>query len=99
MDSKPDVLTGKAIVAGIAIGKIKVLTTNIDKYLAAYKPGDAKVEQQRLEVAVAAAKDDLLNIISIAQQTKEDDKAKIMEAHLMMIGDPMVEDTISAENS
>ena len=97
MDSRPDVLTGKAIVAGIAIGKIKVLSANIDKYLAAYQPGDAKVEQQRLEIAVAAAKDDLLNIISIAQQTKEDDKAKIMEAHLMMIGDPMVEDTISAK--
>ena len=65
MDSRPDVLTGKAIVAGIAIGKIKVLSTNIEKYLTAYKVGDAKVEQQRLETAVAAAKDDLLNIILV----------------------------------
>lgn len=99
MDSKPDVLTGKPIVSGIAIGKIKVLSNNLDKYFAAYKTGDAKVELQRLEAAVNGAKDDLLNIISVAQQAKEEDKAKIMEAHLMMIDDPMVSDTIAGKIS
>ena len=99
METKPDVLTGRPIVQGIAIGKIKVLSSNLDKYFAAYVVGTPETELQRLQVAVQGAKDDLLNIISVANQAKEEEKAKIMEAHMMMIDDPMVGDTIAGKIS
>ena len=48
----PDVLQGKGVISGIAIGKVMLVSQNIDGYLAAYDAGDSESEIQKVHEAI-----------------------------------------------
>ena len=42
-----DKVTGKGVIAGIAIGKILLAGQNLDSYLVSYKPGKLDAEKKK----------------------------------------------------
>ena len=90
----PDVLQGKGVISGIAIGKVMLVSQNIDGYLAEYEPGDSESEIQKIRAAIQYVVADLENSVAILKEKESKDRAAIMEAHLMMAQDSALEDAI-----
>ncbi len=81
---------GKGVITGIAMGKIMLAGQNLDGYLVNYKPEDKDVEKEKAKAAIVAVAENLR--ASIEQMRKDDmaEQAAILEAHRMMIQDPMM---------
>lgn len=93
----PEVLRGKGVISGIAIGKVMLVSQNIDGYLADYKPGDVKSEAEKISVALKAIAEILQNNVRTLQEKEMPEQAAIMEAHRMMAQDPMMEESMMAK--
>ena len=50
-----DKVTGKGVIAGIAIGKILLAGQNLDSYLVSYKPGKLDAEKKKAALKAARA--------------------------------------------
>ncbi|MBE5780361.1 MAG: phosphoenolpyruvate--protein phosphotransferase [Clostridiales bacterium] len=92
----------KGIIAspGVAIAKAFVLShveVVIDEALAK----DTAAEVEKFRAAVAQTEDQLNNIIAITEERLSANEADVFRAHLMMLADPMFEETVldKIENS
>lgn len=93
----PKVLRGKGVIAGIAIGKIMLVSQNIDGYLAAYQAGDVQAEIEKASDALKAIAEILQSNVKTLKEKDMPEQAAIMEAHRMMAQDPMMEESILAK--
>ncbi|MDD6119565.1 MAG: phosphoenolpyruvate--protein phosphotransferase [Selenomonadaceae bacterium] len=88
---------GKGVISGIAMGKIMLAGQNLDGYLVNYKPEAKETEKQKAQAAITAVAENLRE--SIEQMKKDDmaEQAAILEAHRMMIQDPMMAQNIETK--
>lgn len=93
----PKVLRGKGVIAGIAIGKVMLVSQNIDGYLAAYQAGDVQAEIEKASDALKAVAEILQGNVKTLKEKDMPEQAGIMEAHRMMAQDPMMEESIMAK--
>ncbi|OLN33883.1 Phosphoenolpyruvate-protein phosphotransferase of PTS system [Desulfosporosinus metallidurans] len=89
-----EVLKGIGIVAGTAIGKIKVLSEDLSRHLHHYSVEAPVREVEKFLVALNQATEQVEKIIENANKHGEDKQAGIMEAHLAMLGDPMLKEAV-----
>lgn len=93
----PEVLRGKGVISGIAIGRVMLVSQNIDGYLADYKAGDKETEAKKIDVALTAIAEILQNNVRTLLEKEMPEQAAIMEAHRMMAQDPMMEESMMAK--
>jgi len=93
----PEVLRGKGVISGIAIGKVLLVGQNIDGYLADYKPESKTAELAKVEKALQAVTEILQKNVKTLQERDMPEQAAIMEAHRMMAQDPMMEDSMKSK--
>lgn len=93
----PEVLRGKGVISGIAIGKIMLVSQNIDGYLSAYGAGDIQAELEKVKKALKDVTEILQTNVKTLQEKNMPEQAAIMEAHRMMAQDPMMEESILAK--
>jgi phosphotransferase system enzyme I (PtsI) len=89
-----EVLQGQGVVAGVAIGRVMMVSQDLDQYMNEYQPGDAHTEQERLHEAIETAGRQLNQSIKGFKEKGQDDQAAIMEAHLMMVQDSVLAGSI-----
>ena len=87
-------LRGKGVISGIAIGKIMLAGQNLDGYLVNYKPADLATEKKKAEDALVAVAENLKTSVEKLQSQEMTEQAAIMEAHRMMVQDPMLGEKI-----
>ena len=90
-------IRGKGVISGIAVGKVMLAGQNLDGYLAAYKPGSVAEEQGKAEAALAAVTENLLATIDRLRKDEQTEQAAILEAHRMMVQDPMMAENIKTK--
>ena len=90
-------IRGKGVISGIAVGKVMLAGQNLDGYLAAYKPGTLAEEQGKAEAALAAVTENLLATIDRLRKDEQTEQAAILEAHRMMVQDPMMAGNIKTK--
>ena len=90
-------IRGKGVISGIAVGKVMLAGQNLDGYLAAYKPGSVAEEQGKAEAALAAVTENLLATIDRLRKDEQTEQAAILEAHRMMVQDPMMAGNIKTK--
>ncbi len=83
---------GKGVVEGIGIGRIMILRDSFEEELKTYQKGDSEQEKQKLNQAIAIAEKQLSEILIKAKKEDEREQADIMEAHMLMLKDPMFYD-------
>ena len=83
-------LRGKGVIAGIAMGKVMIVGQNLDGYLSDYQPESKEAETGKVEKAIAAVTEILQGNIKTLQERDMPEQAAIMEAHRMMVQDPML---------
>ncbi|WP_179212530.1 phosphoenolpyruvate--protein phosphotransferase [Brevibacillus brevis] len=86
-------ITGVKASAGIAIGKAFLLTTP-DLQINTVAIEDPANEIQRFQEALARAKNDLEGIVLRVEQEMGTDHADIFKAHLLVLEDPELVDTV-----
>ena len=92
-----ETIRGKGVISGIAVGKVMLAGQNLDGYLAAYKPGSVAEEQSKAEAALVAVTETLLATIERLRKEEQAEQAAILEAHRMMVQDPMMAENIRAK--
>lgn len=92
-----EIIRGKGVISGIAMGKIMLAGQNLDGYLVNYKPEDKATEQQKAQDALMAVAEILRESIEKLKSKDMKEQAAIMEAHRMMVQDPMMADNIMAK--
>lgn len=89
------ILHGIAAAPGIVMGPAYVFEKHVprieEKNIALE---DIERELERLKNAVARSEKELQKILSLAQQKMGDNKAKVFEAQIMILNDPILFDTI-----
>ena len=85
-----DAIRGKGVISGIAIGKIMLAGQNLDGYLVNYQPESKEVESKKAQDALTAVAETLRENIDRLQKQNMVEQAAIMEAHRMMVQDPMM---------
>ena len=85
-----DAIRGKGVISGIAIGKIMLAGQNLDGYLVNYQPESKEVEAKKAQDALTAVAETLRENIERLQKQDMVEQAAIMEAHRMMVQDPMM---------
>ena len=90
-------IRGKGVISGIAVGKVMLAGQNLDGYLAAYKPGSVAEEQGKAEAALTAVTEILLATIDRLRKEEQTEQAAILEAHRMMVQDPMMAENIKTK--
>ena len=90
-------IRGKGVISGIAVGKVMLAGQNLDGYLAAYKPSSVAEEQGKAEAALAAVTENLLATIDRLRKDEQTEQAAILEAHRMMVQDPMMAENIKTK--
>ena len=85
-----EIIRGKGVISGIAIGKIMLAGQNLDGYLVNYVPESKETEQEKAEAALTAVAEILRESIERLQKQEMVEQAAIMEAHRMMVQDPMM---------
>lgn len=91
------IIRGKGVISGIAMGKIMLAGQNLDGYLVNYKPEDKATEKQKAQDALMAVAEILRESIEKLKSKDMKEQAAIMEAHRMMVQDPMMADNIMAK--
>lgn len=92
-----EIIRGKGVISGIAMGKIMLAGQNLDGYLVNYKPEDKATEKQKAQDALMAVAEILRESIEKLKSKDMKEQAAIMEAHRMMVQDPMMADNIMAK--
>ena len=90
-------IRGKGVISGIAVGKVMLAGQNLDGYLAAYKPCSVAEEQGKAKAALAAVTENLLATIDRLRKDEQTEQAAILEAHRMMVQDPMMAENIKTK--
>ena len=90
-------IRGKGVISGIAVGKVMLAGQNLDGYLSAYQPGSIAQEQSKAKAAIVAVTEVLLATIERLRKEAQTEQAAILEAHRMMVQDPMMADNISSK--
>ena len=85
-----EAIRGKGVISGIAIGKIMLAGQNLDGYLVNYQPESKEVELKKAQDALTAVAETLRENIDRLQKQNMVEQAAIMEAHRMMVQDPMM---------
>ncbi|HWR40787.1 MAG TPA: phosphoenolpyruvate--protein phosphotransferase [Patescibacteria group bacterium] len=88
------VLQGKGVVPGVVIGRIRLTSQDISGYLAQYVARNPAAEAEKLEQALLTAQQDLETVITRAREAGEEKQAEIMGAHVMMVGDPELKNSV-----
>ena len=94
MEGMAEVIRGKGVISGIAVGKIMLAGQNLDGYLVKYTAGDKETEKQKAQDALTAVAENLRSSIERLKKQKMTEQAAIMEAHRMMVQDPMMAENI-----
>ena len=89
-----ETIRGKGVISGIAVGQVMLAGQNLDGYLAAYHPGSIAEEQGKAEAAIVAVTEILLTTIERLRKEEQTEQAAILEAHRMMVQDPMMAENI-----
>lgn len=92
-----EIIRGKGVISGIAMGKIMLAGQNLDGYLVNYEPEDKETEKQKAKDALTAVAEILRESIEKLKSKEMKEQAAIMEAHRMMVQDPMMADNIMAK--
>ena len=85
----PEVLHGKGVIAGVAIGQIMIVGQALDEYLKDYSKGSAEEEKAKVEPAVALVTEAIEKSVADLNAQGMEEQAAIMEAHAMLVQDPM----------
>ena len=85
----PEVLRGKGVIAGVAIGQIMIVGQALDEYLKDYSKGSAEEEKAKVEPAVALVTEAIEKNVADLNAQGMEEQAAIMEAHAMLVQDPM----------
>lgn len=85
----PGVLYGKGVIAGVAIGQIMIVGQALDEYLENYSKGAAEEEKAKVEPAVALVTEAIEKNVADLNAQGMEEQAAIMEAHAMLVQDPM----------
>ena len=85
----PRVLYGKGVIAGVAIGQIMIVGQALDEYLEDYSKGSAEEEKAKVEPAVALVTEAIEKSVADLNAQGMEEQAAIMEAHAMLVQDPM----------
>ena len=85
----PEVLRGKGVIAGVAIGQIMIVGQALDEYLKDYSKGAAEEEKAKVEPAVALVTEAIEKNVADLNAQGMEEQAAIMEAHAMLVQDPM----------
>ena len=85
----PEVLRGKGVIAGVAIGQIMIVGQALDEYLKDYSKGAAEEEKAKVEPAVALVTEAIEKSVADLNAQGMEEQAAIMEAHGMLVQDPM----------
>ena len=85
-----ETIRGKGVISGIAIGKIMLAGQNLDGYLVNYQPESKETEQKKATAALTAVAEVLRESIERLQKQEMAEQAAIMEAHRMMVQDPIM---------
>lgn len=88
----PYELRGKGVIAGIAIAKVMTLGEDLQTYIKNYQPGTSEEEIAKIKEALAYAAEVLQTNIKTLREKGMLEQAGIMEAHRMMVQDPMLEE-------
>lgn len=83
-------IRGKGVISGVAMGKIMLAGQNLDGYLINYEPEDKETESKKASAALTAVAEILRESIERLQKQEMVEQAAIMEAHRMMVQDPMM---------
>ena len=79
---------GRGMVAGIARGKILIVDSNLDNYLANYMPSTKANEKRKAANALVAVAENLKKSIDSLKAQGRNEQAGILEAHCMMVEEP-----------
>ena len=91
-------IRGKGVISGIAMGKIMLAGQNLDGYLVNYQPESIDEEKQKAMAAITAVAEQLRESIEKMQKNEETQaQAAILEAHRMMVQDPMMAQNIDEQ--
>ncbi|MDQ0203257.1 phosphoenolpyruvate--protein phosphotransferase [Pectinatus haikarae] len=90
-------LRGKGVIAGIAIAKALTLEQDLEKYVALYNPGSVEAEIGKVKKAIGEVADILAENVKTLTDKDMAEQAGIMEAHRVMVQDPMLEDNAVAK--
>ena len=85
-----EIIRGKGVISGIAIGKIMLAGQNLDGYLVNYTAESKETEKEKAAAALTAVAETLRESIERLQKQEMTEQAAIMEAHRMMVQDPMM---------
>ena len=85
----PEVLHGKGVIAGVAIGQIMIVGQALDEYLKDYSKGAAEEEKAKVEPAIALVTEAIEKNVADLNAQGMEEQAAIMEAHAMLVLDPM----------
>ena len=90
-----DVVKGKGVIAGIAVGKILLAGQNLDSFLVSYKPGKIDAEKKKAADALIKVAENLQKSIKEFTEKGLKEQAGILEAHRMMVEDPAMSGAIA----
>ncbi|MBB5336217.1 phosphoenolpyruvate--protein phosphotransferase [Pectinatus brassicae] len=90
-------LRGKGVVAGIVVAKAITLEQDLDKYIALYEPGTADEEISKVKKAISEVAEILAENVKTLTEKEMPEQAGIMEAHRVMVQDPMLLDNAVAK--
>ncbi len=93
----PYELRGKGVIAGISIAKVMTLGEDLNSYIKNYQPGTSEEETAKIKEAIAYAAEVLQSNIKTLRDKGMLEQAGIMEAHRMMVQDPMLEENALAK--
>ncbi len=93
----PYELRGKGVIAGISIAKVMTLGEDLNSYIKDYQPGTSEEETAKIKEAIAYAAEVLQSNIKTLRDKGMLEQAGIMEAHRMMVQDPMLEENALAK--
>ena len=90
-------LRGKGVIAGIAIAKALTIEQDLEKYIALYTPGNIEEEINKVKQSLEKVAELLAENVKTLKEKDMDEQAGIMEAHRVMVQDPMLEDNAVAK--
>ncbi len=89
-----EVLKGTGAVAGTAVGIIKRFSRDVADRLHAYAAEEPGREAEKFVDALGKAAEQVRRIVAKAKEIPENSQPAIMEAHLMMLADPVLKETV-----
>ena len=90
-----EIVKGKGVISGIAVGKILLAGQNLDSFLVNYKPGKLDAEKKKAADALIKVAENLQKSIKEFTEKGLKEQAGILEAHRMMVEDPAMSGAIA----